>query len=75
MRCVCSSGTIDHQPVGRGSQAGVAEVRMPEFSFVDFFRENRARIQGGLGANDVDNGLRQSFEQREEGLVMGQFSM
>ena len=27
---------------------------MPEFSFVDFLREDGARIQGCLGADDVD---------------------
>ena len=55
--------------------ASGVEVCMPEFSFVDFLGEDRARIQGCLRADDVDNGLRQCFKQRKERLVVRQVSI
>ena len=69
----CSSqpgGTAARQGGFIGSMAGVIEVGMPKFYFVDFFGEDRASVQGGLGANDVDNSLSKGFQKWSEDLVI-----
>ena len=63
-------GTAARQGGFIGSMAGVVEVGMPKFYLVYFFGEDRASVQGGLGANDVDNSLSEGFQKWSEDLVV-----
>ena len=63
-------GTAARQGGFIGSMAGVVEVGMPKFYLVYFFGKDRASVQGGLGANDVDNSLSKGFQKWSEDLVV-----
>ena len=65
-----SGGAAARQGGFIGPMAGVIEVGMPKFYLVDFFWEDRTSVQGGLGANNVDNSLSKGFQKWKEDLVM-----